>query len=461
MLVERLMPKSDESAALRVYQFKKTNLAYFIYDPQTGHILARELNQQTATSELSVRSEKTAGWSLDEAMRRVKECRAVDEIYDPRRPSGIFQEGHDLFLNRYQRPSWRGKGGVAAGLFEEHVGPFIAHLFRNDGATVEEVHNWMRVVMSGRRNFLILCLLGEKGIGKGIFTSMLRGLVDQGKEVGHPDANFVEVRGNAFSAATNGQMEFKQIVHWNEAEIDPFNRQQIMANLKRFTEPTYAIRKMYREERTVENFASLVVSSNDESCLPPERNERRFWINDLADVPLIQSDFFKARFDDTKYTGLDDYIQKCLLSPAAIRALGQYLDSGPSATLKIEIPKTQTSRRTWITSIIDNLNPHWAIPIATSHELRIAKVGDTFDYHKLLQLIPPQHNKKIRPSIKKMREFVSELIDIHEYGKAQLQVPLLKIKDGAKDGLTVEVVEVYPDPSTLPKDTLKFQTVKK
>ncbi len=205
------------------------------------------------------------------------------EVFDPYKLQNYWTDsslaaGQEVVvLNAYQPPPWRvdASGNYKDKLQKAFELPNVAkeffdHLFP-DAQQRRFVFWWIHTAMTGR-NMTYLCLNGRKGVGKGLFSEILKRLMG--------DQYSSEAPVNFLDSTFNGVLENKRFILLDEIRISD----QDQANrLKRYANKMQNIEKKGIEaDKSTETFTNFLISNNDLSDMYLEWDDRRFSVADIS-----------------------------------------------------------------------------------------------------------------------------------------------------------------------------------
>jgi len=143
-----------------------------------------------------------------------------------------------------------------------------------DDAAWERCFDWLAQLVQapGEKSRRSLVLLGDQGLGKGLFVTMIMNMLGAGicrtvqmRDLG---AHFNDVLGSAVFLFVDEANRTKGI-----------DTQHAESTLKQLvTETQVVIRKKYQDTQVMPNFAHVVIASNRRDAVLQEEGDRRFWI---------------------------------------------------------------------------------------------------------------------------------------------------------------------------------------
>jgi hypothetical protein len=204
------------------------------------------------------------------------------------------------FVNRHIAPQWRyDKSSGETEEFQE----FMEHLIPIPECRAY-VLNWIRNAILNR-NGTYLVLNGAKGIGKNVFTDLVKQLVGP-RNYGRAPRSFLD-------SHFNSVLDNKRIILIDEQAINTPDKLDV---LKDYINPFQNIEKKGQDAKEmVETFNSFIISNNREVDIKIESDDRRFSVIDLTIKRLLdlwreeKIDAFTKRFEDQQYLGaIGNYI---------------------------------------------------------------------------------------------------------------------------------------------------------
>lgn len=198
--------------------------------------------------------------------------------YDPVKVRDIVVSGLDVkVLNTYKPPTWFGNEDIPhPEEMPEAFSKFFGHLIP-DPRVREFAYNWLHAAIL-TRNETILTINGVKGIGKGIFSEILKALV--GKD------NFQPAAVSSLDSDFNSMLENNRAIVFDEIEVT----KAAHTKLKRYANVDQSIEKKGVDaSKSTETFNSLVITNNDTSDMYIEVDDRRFSVLECTKTPLLQA----------------------------------------------------------------------------------------------------------------------------------------------------------------------------
>jgi hypothetical protein len=213
-------------------------------------------------------------------------------IFNPHRAeSSYISENNHLVLNTYNIPPWRKSDGSD---LEDKIPDFIYgllnHLFPEKSVR-EYVISWIcRAVLD--RNQTILCLIGQRGTGKGILTEIISCLIGREySEIG---------KQSLLDDKFNALMKDNRFVCLDEVVAKEHEQLNV---LKAFSNNFIAVEKKGSDQQTIKNYNSMMITVNEENSILFSPQDRRF------SVPEITSLDLKRTFSEKVITSYVDRLE--------------------------------------------------------------------------------------------------------------------------------------------------------
>ena len=228
-------------------------------------------------------------------------------FYSPRQTRIGQDENGIAKLNSYVPPMWAHNNYFFGKNIEDSKLPkcysqFFTHLFPNE-ASKEYMLDWIANSLR-RQNQTYLILIGEKGIGKNIFSQILRKV--------HGEMNALETSSKTLNGEFNAELSGRTLVCFDELQLS--ESEIALDRFKSLVNPQIRIEGKGQNAEFLENFLNVVVLSNRDSAIPLEDAEdRRYSFLDLTEVPLRNA-----------FENLDNFIVE-LLKEENIEALAKNL----------------------------------------------------------------------------------------------------------------------------------------
>lgn len=279
----------------------KNDNRWYLYDSIKDNVVGE-------TSEKSIRESVTGRGPVNNKITRYYTG------YHPFSRSRFFIEENKHFFNSYSIPNWKLDWWKGREVPIEHELPeiyqrFFNHLFDGSADSINYVLDWIATSITSR-NLCYLATIARPGIGKGVFSKILKGL--------HGSLNFVDKGGKSLASNFNGDMQGKTLIYINEFED---LKAETWEKVKRFIDDTIDIERKGIDREFVRNHASYYFSSNHIDALQIDEHDRRFSILDLTDKTFPYHEYGEE-----------------LLQPANIEKLARHLWHRPTDKTKLAIP---------------------------------------------------------------------------------------------------------------------------
>jgi len=210
----------------------------------------------------------------DEGVMRVMTC------FDPYTLESLFPRDSKsssirmLHVNYYVAPRWRFLKVEAK--FEGFIKDLINHLIPNADER-EFVLDWLHYALV-KRNETVLCLIGSRGTGKGL---LLNNIMEQLLGTEYHEVAKQEVLTDKF----NPEFKNKRHVYFDEVDVSgdrELTRFKALANHK------ISLEAKGEDAETIDNYASMSLTSNSKKDFRAEPQERRFSVPEVTDRPLLE-----------------------------------------------------------------------------------------------------------------------------------------------------------------------------
>jgi hypothetical protein len=346
------------------------------------------------------------------------------------KPDGVLR------LNTFSPAKWQKvteqRGRIPA-IFERGLLPFISHLFNNDKQTVSEVYNWVAAILRGRRNINILTLIGQSGIGKNVFGRILQELV------GHQ--NYVLAREDAFNERFNGQLKFKQVIHWDEAHVANIRAYNA---LKRIANHELEIEEKGKDPERVDNYASVLLTSNDLDAVTPPGDDRRLWIVNLTHESLAKQPFLNGM-------PVEKFVNE-ICSESVIRALGNYILNNFEGEVRHSIPQG-TAAATTRAEILYGQLKDWERTFLSDFCNHVGSSGSrTVTYHDFQRWYGTHVKRGYAPGAKRIADLASRVSQIHAGAPDVYALPKITYtapnKENVQATITIEAAQQVGEGAT-------------
>ena len=174
----------------------------------------------------------------------------------------------------------------------------LKHICVNE-ETYNHFINWLAFIYQRRtRTETAWVFQGTQGTGKGfLFSQILQPIFGED----YTTSITLETLQDGF----NAYVENKFFIFVDELDIEhsgPSTSQgKIMNKLKNLiTEPSIPLRGMYRNTRSVKNYANFIFASNDVAALYIAEDDRRFNVAPRQEIPLLQIDVTRQQLSKVK-----------------------------------------------------------------------------------------------------------------------------------------------------------------
>jgi len=229
----------------------------------------------TVSNQLSEVSFKAWERRLSKDERAIVNVKMRDALltYDPYDLKSLvhthFEGFQVLKVNTYIPPKWRSRPAPESVKCPERIWRILTHLFPEQRC-LDYVLNWMHISLT-KRNETYLVLNGSKGIGKGVFCSILSALV--GRE------NYDEAPSSLLTGQFNSVLDKKRAILMDEFKVGKSEHNK----LKRFINKYQNIEKKGIDaDKSTEIYNSYLISNNDLTDMYLESDDRRFSVPDLT-----------------------------------------------------------------------------------------------------------------------------------------------------------------------------------
>lgn len=181
--------------------------------------------------------------------------------------------GNFWHVNHYTAPKWRFVEVQAE--YGGFIKTLIEHLFPNPEER-EYVLDWIHYAIV-KRNSTMLCLVGDRGTGKGILlNTVIAGLI------GH---DYREIVGqDILKEKFNGAFKGKRYIVFDEVDVET---DQALSKIRAFANDQISVEKKGDDSETIENFTSMSLSSNNKKSFKVEPQERRFSVPEVTSESLF------------------------------------------------------------------------------------------------------------------------------------------------------------------------------
>ena len=295
-----------------------------------------------------------------------QEARLAKFTYDPYDLNTLvmvqFENYELLKVNVYMQPKWRLTKNIDSNCPPE-IKKVIDHVFPSEEARIY-IYDWLYHTLVSR-NEAYLVLNGAKGIGKGVFCSIVKALVGMDNYTEAPDS-FLESQFNA-------TLDKKRAIVLDEFRVDKPKH----TKLKRYINKFQNIEKKGKDaDRAVETFNNFIISNNDETDMYLEYDDRRFSCIDLTEKNLL---------DVLGETEISDLIKELEeVDSEMVRQFGYFIfNRGAKKYTEFMVFKgekyhklVQTSLKTWQKFLLEQILATHNEEIAVKNLANLAKAQD-------------------------------------------------------------------------------------
>lgn len=214
-----------------------------------------------------------------EKMVQNNNVKRVMTVFDPYTLKSLFSKVSKthavkmFHVNYYVAPPWRFV--EAKGKLTGFIKDLIDHLFPNEDEK-EYVLDWLHYAVV-RRNETVLCLIGARGTGKGL---LLNDILAQLIGTDYHEIAKQEVLTEKF----NSEFKNKRHVYFDEVDISgdkELTRFRALANNK------ISVESKGEDAETMDNFASMSLTSNNKKEFRAEPQERRLSVPEVTEKPFL------------------------------------------------------------------------------------------------------------------------------------------------------------------------------
>lgn len=210
------------------------------------------------------------------AKRRTRMCKFVYDPYNLETLDLIpFEDSEILKYNTYLPPQWRLMENPGKVKCPEEIDKVLNHLFPRKEAK-EYILDWLFHALTNR-NEVYLVLNGAKGIGKGVFCSIVRMLVGSDHYSEAPDS--------LLSSQFNSVLDEKRVIILDEFKVNKAMHTRLKRYINRFQNIE---KKGVDADRAIEIFNSYIISNNDLTDMYIEYDDRRFSVPDMTEKDLTE-----------------------------------------------------------------------------------------------------------------------------------------------------------------------------
>jgi len=185
-----------------------------------------------------------------------------------------FEEMKTVKINLYKPPKWRLLPPPEKIECPSEIWKVYTHLFP-DKDCLDYILHWTYTTLL-HRNETYLVLNGIKGLGKGIFCSILAALV--GRE------HFTAAPSSFLDSNFNATLDQKRLIQLDEFIVGKKEHTRLKRYINKFQNIE---RKGIDVDKETETYNSFVICNNDVSDMYLETDDRRFSVPDLSEEPLL------------------------------------------------------------------------------------------------------------------------------------------------------------------------------
>jgi len=215
------------------------------------------------------------------ALAKVYTVKSYDPFGGPSQDTVI--DGADLTqVNTYRKSPWMrlvpfpNPGGEVVEDLPEEIQKFFGHLFI-DPDSLNYVLDWIYYMLTSRME-VALVLNGAKGVGKGIFGTLLKSLVGT--------SNYKKARVNMLDTNFNSDFMNTRLMEFDELKIT----KKRVNHLKLYFNDDLSLEvKGVDGGVKMKNHNSFYISANGASDLYIESDDRRFSVIKVTDKPLLKT----------------------------------------------------------------------------------------------------------------------------------------------------------------------------
>ncbi|POB13869.1 primase-helicase family protein [Halobacteriovorax sp. DA5] len=183
-------------------------------------------------------------------------------------------------FNTYLPPFWKKEVIPTQSKLPLIYEEFFKHLVSNDTDSYEYLLDWLSRSLTDR-NQTMLVAVGEQGIGKGILGQIIQEL--------HGPTNYSLLGGDrCLTGNFNSKLKDKTLLHFDELRVSGLKSED---QLKLLINSQFECEEKYENAKTVDNWASIYISSNTLDAIPLGEKERRYSFIMMTDIPLRNASF--------------------------------------------------------------------------------------------------------------------------------------------------------------------------
>lgn len=198
-------------------------------------------------------------------------------IFNPYSLENVYKDAEEfLVINSYNAPEWRKQEYPEdkEAYIPEVIMRVLEHIFPEKDQ-IQWVLAWICRAVMGRNN-TILTLVGAKGVGKTILSSMIGALVGR---------DYYKVVGNSIlTDKFNAPMKDNRLLFIDEVVA---KTQEELSKLKSYVNNVIPIEEKGMDTVSTHNYNSIILSCNVEDNLGIQSDDRRYSVPDLTDKNLL------------------------------------------------------------------------------------------------------------------------------------------------------------------------------
>lgn len=185
----------------------------------------------------------------------------------------VFEGYNVIRINLYNPPKWRFQKVEAK--IPDRIGKLLKHVFP-ERKVRRFVLNWIKNAVVNR-NETYLVLNGKKGIGKGVFCTLVQALVGKDHYTLAPDS--------LLNDKFNSALKDKRVMVFDEFKVN----KDCHTKLKRYINKHQSLEAKGKDATTpIEIFNSYIICNNDTSDMYVEVDDRRFSVVEMTDENLLE-----------------------------------------------------------------------------------------------------------------------------------------------------------------------------
>jgi len=257
----------------------------FYFDRESKETMFTQVN--TVTKHVSILSQtaiknKISSHDYD----KFKKEKVVNAYFRFRPDKNVFyfEEDGRRYFNTYRPPHWLKDqfNNSEEFIFEKTNCPplyvkFFEHLTNNDKESIEYIYDWVANSLLGRKNECYLTLIGNSGVGKGVFAKMLRLI--------HEDSYHCTNQ-RYTESQFNGTLCGKTLLYLNEIQVQNDTQSN---KIKLLSDDEIEIEAKGKETIKVDNFINVLITTNNIDNFRMGPDDRRLSIVNLNADNLQES----------------------------------------------------------------------------------------------------------------------------------------------------------------------------